>query len=59
MAGETLTQEEGDAYTTYLLLKLGAALYKKHNVAMQIHYSCLRNVNHKMYRKLGPTPALT
>ena len=53
MAGETLTKEEGDAYTTYLLLKLGA-LYKKYNVAMQMHYSCLRNVNDKMYRKLGP-----
>ena len=53
MAGETLTKEEGDEYTTYLLLKLGA-LYKKHNVVMQMHYSCLRNVNEKMYRKLGP-----
>ena len=53
MAGETLTKEEGDEYTTYLLLKLGA-LYKKHNVVMQMHYSCLRNVNDKMYRKLGP-----
>ena len=38
MAGETLTKEEGDEYTTYLLLKLGA-LYKKHNVVMQMHYS--------------------
>ena len=53
MAGEPLTQEEGDAYTTYLLISLGR-LYKKYNVAMQIHYSCLRNVNDKMYRKLGP-----
>ena len=53
MAGETLTKQEGDEYTTYLLLKLGA-LYKKHNVVMQMHYSCLRNVNDKMYRKLGP-----
>jgi glucuronate isomerase len=53
MAGETLTQEEGDEYTTYVLLALGR-LYKKYNVAMQLHYSCLRNVNEKMYRKLGP-----
>ena len=53
MAGEPLTQEEGDAYTTYLLISLGR-LYKKYNVAMQIHYSCLRNVNQKMYKKLGP-----
>ena len=53
MAGEPLTQEEGDEYTTYVLLALGR-LYKKYNVAMQLHYSCLRNVNEKMYRKLGP-----
>ena len=53
MAGEALTQEEGDAYTTYLLIQLGR-LYKKYNVVMQIHYSCLRNVNEKMYKKLGP-----
>ena len=57
MAGEPLTQEEGDAYTTYLLISLGR-LYKKYNVAMQIHYSCLRNVNQKMYKKLGPILAL-
>ena len=31
MAGETLTQEEGDDYTTYVLLALGR-LYKKYNV---------------------------
>ena len=53
MAGEALTKEEGDEYTTYVLLALGR-LYKKYNVAMQLHYSCLRNVNEKMYRKLGP-----
>ena len=53
MAGEPLTQAEGDAYTTYALLALGR-LYKKYNVVMQIHYSCLRNVNKSMFRKLGP-----
>ncbi len=36
-----------------MLLALGR-LYKKYNVAMQMHYSCLRNVNEKMYAKLGP-----
>ena len=53
IAGATLTQEEGDAYTTYLRISLGRR-YKKYNVAMQIHYSCLRNGNQKMYKKLGP-----
>ena len=53
MAGETLTKEEGDAYTTYVLLAMGR-LYKKYNVVMQIHYSCLRNPNAKMFKKLGP-----
>lgn len=53
MAGEPLTKEEGDAYTTYVLLAMGR-LYKKYNVVMQIHYSCLRNPNEKMFKKLGP-----
>lgn len=53
MAGEALTVAEGEAYTTYVLLALGR-LYKKYNVVMQLHYSCLRNVNEKMYNKLGP-----
>ncbi len=53
MAGEPVSLEEGETYTTYVLLALGR-LYKKYNVAMQLHYSCLRNVNEKMYKKLGP-----
>ena len=53
MAGETLTTEEGEEYQTYLLCALGR-LYHKYEVAMQIHYSCLRNVNAARYEKLGP-----
>lgn len=53
MAGEPLTKLEGDQYTTFVLLALGR-LYHKYDVAMQLHYSCLRNVNAKTYRKLGP-----
>ncbi len=50
---EPLTQK-GSACTTYLLISLGR-LYKKYNVAMQIHYSCLRNVNQKILsKKAGP-----
>ena len=53
MAGETPTVEEAETYQTYLLCAMGR-LYKKYNVVMQIHYSCLRNVNVPMYKKLGP-----
>ena len=41
------------ALSRLLMLALGR-LYKKYHVVMQIHYSCLRNVNDKMYKKLGP-----
>lgn len=53
MAGETLTLEEAEIYQTALLLHLGRA-YHRLGIAMQIHYACLRNVNGKMYRRLGP-----
>ena len=53
MAGEPLTKLECDQYITYLLISMGR-LYKKYNVVMQIHYSCLRNVNQRMFKKLGP-----
>ena len=52
MAGEPVSVEEAETYQTYLLCAMGR-LYHKYNVAMQIHYSCLRNVNAKMYKKLG------
>ncbi len=52
MAGEPVSVEEAEAYQTYLLCAMGR-LYHKYNVVMQIHYSCLRNVNTKMYKKLG------
>ena len=52
MAGEPVSVEEAETYQTYLLCAMGR-LYHKYNVAMQIHYSCLRNVNTKMYKKLG------
>lgn len=57
MAGEKLTTLEGDQYATYVLVELGK-LYHKYDVAMQLHYSCLRNVNDSLYRKLGPDTGL-
>ncbi len=53
MSGETVTLEEREIYQTAVLTALGKA-YHRLNIAMQIHYSCLRNVNERMYRRLGP-----
>ena len=53
MAGEVLTREENDAYQTAILLHLGRT-YKKNDIVMEIHYSCTRNVNAKMFEKEGP-----
>lgn len=53
MAGEPVSQLEADQYATYVLLALGR-MYKKYDVAMQLHYSCLRGVNRAMDAKLGP-----
>ena len=53
MRGEAVTVEEAEVYQTAVLLALGRA-YHKLNIAMQLHYSCKRNNNERMYRKLGP-----
>ena len=53
LAGQTLTQEEIEGYQTVLLLAMSKT-YHKLNIAMQIHYSCLRNTNARMFKKLGP-----
>ena len=53
LRGESLTTEEIDGYQTVILLHLGKA-YHRLNIAMQIHYSCLRNNNTLIFRNLGP-----
>lgn len=53
MAGQTLTQEEIEGYQTVLLLAMGKT-YHRLGIAMQIHYSCLRNTNVRMFKALGP-----
>lgn len=53
MAGEEVTQEEAEGYQTALLLHLGRE-YHRLGIVMQLHYSCLRNVNERMYARLGP-----
>ena len=52
MRGESLSEEEADSYATYVLLSL-ARQYKRLGIVMEIHYSCLRNVNERMYGTLG------
>lgn len=53
MAGGIITKEEAEKYQTALILHC-AKEYKKHEMVMQIHYSCLRNPNAKMLATLGP-----
>ena len=53
MSGQDLTIEEAEGYQTALLIALGKA-YHKHGIAMELHYSCLRNVNERMFKSEGP-----
>ena len=53
LRGEALTTEEIEGYQTVILVCLGEA-YCKRGIAMQLHYSCLRNNNQRMFRALGP-----
>ncbi|MBR3737791.1 MAG: glucuronate isomerase [Eubacterium sp.] len=52
LRGETLTQDETDAYKTAVMLPLGAE-YKKLGWAMEIHIGAMRNNNTAMFNKLG------
>ncbi len=51
--GEKLTTEEIEGYQTVILLHLGK-LYSKLNIVMQVHYSCLRNNNQRLFKTQGP-----
>ena len=53
LAGEPLTQAEIEGYQTVLMLCVGKT-YHRLNIAMQLHYSCLRNTNARMFQQLGP-----
>ena len=53
LRGEKLTTEEIDGYQTVILLELGRA-YSRLDIAMQLHYSCLRNNNERIFRIMGP-----
>ncbi len=53
MAGEEITVEEAEKYQTAILMHLGKE-YHRLGIAMQLHYSCKRNANTRLYKKLGP-----
>ena len=53
MAGEEISVEEAEKYETTILLSL-ARKYHKEDIVMEIHYSCLRNVNRRMFETEGP-----
>ncbi len=53
LRGEKLTAEEIEGYQTVILLTLGKA-YHRLGIAMQLHYSCLRNNNRRIFETMGP-----
>ncbi len=53
LKGKAVTKDEADAYRTKIFASLGKA-YADRNVAMQLHFSCIRNSNQNMFKKLGP-----
>ena len=53
MSGTAISTEEAEKFQTAMLLTLGRAYYR-YDIVMEIHYSCLRNVNRIMFEKEGP-----
>ena len=53
MAGNIVSKEDADAYKTKILVAL-AKLYSDRDICMQIHLAALRNINGRMFKKLGP-----
>ena len=53
LAGEALTLREVERYQTKVLCHL-AREYHRHGIVMQLHYSCIRNLNRRLFAKLGP-----
>ncbi len=53
LTGQSISTEDAEKYQTAILLCLGRA-YHRLGIAMQLHYSCLRNMNTRLYKRLGP-----
>ena len=52
LQGEKLTIEEVEGFQTVILLCLGKT-YHRLGIAMQLHYSCLRNNNNRIFKLQG------
>jgi len=52
LGGNPITDEEYHEFAGYMFVKLGG-LYKKYNIAMQLHLSSFRNLNTKIFKQLG------
>ena len=52
LKGEKLTIEEVEGFQTVILLCLGKT-YHRLDIAMQLHYSCLRNNNQRIFKLQG------
>jgi len=52
LKGEKLTVEEVEGFQTVILLCLGKT-YHRLDIAMQLHYSCLRNNNQRIFKLQG------
>ena len=50
---EPLTKEEIDGFKTDMLLFFGRQ-YHKCDIAMEVHFGCVRNANRNMFLSLGP-----
>jgi len=53
LKGEELSTKDAERYQTAILLHLGRE-YHRLGIVMQLHYSCMRNMNQRMFEKLGP-----
>ena len=53
MNGEAITTVDAEKFETAMLLSIARA-YHKYDIAMEIHYSCIRNVNERMFQIEGP-----
>ncbi|HPY11818.1 MAG TPA: glucuronate isomerase [Sphaerochaeta sp.] len=53
MEGTPLTEEEVEAYKTFVLTALARA-YTKYDIAMQLHFAAIRDNNGRMFAALGP-----
>ena len=53
MAGGEISVEDAEKYQTYILMACAKA-YSRLGIVMQLHYSCKRNANARIFKALGP-----